>query len=201
MFGLSTTIDDLRDGQDELRRHRYGVIEVRDERQLRIHLRPLPKRISLLEVLAWGQRSHARRPGNRCWLYYNQPRAHANYLALAYLLSARDATFRCVRGALSVLDEIARIKGSDALLTDAWNLRVSDRLLRREGWEPHLARRWHRHYIKRFYGSYPARYGLAAEMLGPSDPPATEPAAPAPVETPVLVLPGIAPLDTFAGVK
>jgi hypothetical protein len=57
-------------------------------------------------------------------------------------------------GSMAVLDEIARIKRSDAILTDAANFRISDRFLRRQGWERHTKARYHRNYIKRFYGEY-----------------------------------------------
>jgi len=150
---------------EPLRRRRYGVIEVRDGRLIGIHLRPWPKYISLPAISFFGHGYHRQRPGNRCWLYYNQPRRHSNYLILKYIVSARDTTIGTARGALTVLDEIARIKHSDALLTDASNARISDRLLARWGWEPHLASRWHRHRIKRFYGDYPAASGLAARLL------------------------------------
>jgi hypothetical protein len=56
-----------------------------------------------------------------------------------------------------VLDEVARLKASDAILCDVWNWRISDRLLARWGWQPHKPDRWHRHFIKRFYGVYPPR--------------------------------------------
>jgi hypothetical protein len=58
------------------------------------------------------------------------------------------------------LDEIARIKGIDALVCEAWNLRLSDRLLRRCGWERHVLHSRRRHFIKRFYGRYPANSSL-----------------------------------------
>ena len=58
-------------------------------------------------------------------------------------------------GGLELLNEIARIKRSDAILCDAWNSRMSPRVLHRWGWEPHTSSRWHRNYIKRFYGCYP----------------------------------------------
>lgn len=57
---------------------------------------------------------------------------------------------------LAALDEIARIKQTDALLADVLNFRISPRMLARYGWASHKPSRWHRHYIKRFYGSYPA---------------------------------------------
>ena len=57
---------------------------------------------------------------------------------------------------LTVLDEVAAIKGIDAIVCDAGNIRLSDRLMARLGWEPHKPQRWHRNYIRRFYGQYPA---------------------------------------------
>jgi pyruvate,water dikinase len=52
---------------------------------------------------------------------------------------------------------IARLKGSDALLCDVANGRITTKLLSRWGWEPHCPSWFHRHYIKRFYGVYPVR--------------------------------------------
>jgi hypothetical protein len=54
-----------------------------------------------------------------------------------------------------VLDEIARIKQTDAIVCDVRNARISDRLLRRWGWESHVPQSRRRHFIKRFYGEYP----------------------------------------------
>jgi hypothetical protein len=61
---------------------------------------------------------------------------------------------------LTALDDVAELKKSDALLCDAANTRISDRLIRRFGWQPHKPQRWHRNYIKRFYGEYPAKSQL-----------------------------------------
>ena len=98
-------------------------------------------------------------PGDRCRLYYNQPRTSPDYLALKYVLSSRDSSLATFFGALAVLDEVARIKRSDAIVTDVANFRISERLLARFGWERHTTSRWHRNYIKRFYGQYPqSRY-------------------------------------------
>jgi hypothetical protein len=70
---------------------------------------------------------------------------------LKYVVSARDTPLPTLRRALDVLDEIARLKRSDALLCDVGNWRVSRRLMTRWGWTHHCPSRWHRHYIKRFY--------------------------------------------------
>ena len=161
-------VTDLAAGAELLRRRRYGVIEVADERLLRVCLRPLPKLGSWLETKLQGQWQHRRQRGNYCRLYYNQPRSASRFLALTYVVSTRGATLATFRGALSVLDEIARLKQSDALVCDVANARISDRLLSRWGWSPLAARRWQRHYIKRFYGVYPPPDSGLARLLGNS---------------------------------
>ena len=140
---------------ETLARGRYGVIEVRNGQLAAIHLRPWPKTISGLEVAWGGRRQHAFRSGDRCWLYYNQPRRHSSFLALKYIVSARDCTLATIHRSLEVLDEVARVKRTDAIVCDVWNMRISSGMLARQGWEPHRPSRWHRHYIKRFYGVYP----------------------------------------------
>jgi hypothetical protein len=148
-------VTDLAAGSAVLRRRRYGVIEVVDELLVRIVLRPLPKLVSWPEARLLGRLRHALCQANSCRVYYNEPRSAPGFLALCYLVSTRGTTVRSVLGALAVLDEIARIKQSDALVCDVSNLRISDRLLARWGWAP-LRPRWgHRNFIKRFYGSYP----------------------------------------------
>jgi len=155
MWFSRTLHDPFGTDRERLLRSRYGVIETRGGRLWAIHLRPFPKIISGLEADWLARRYHDGRPGDRCLLYYNQPLAHSNYLALKFVLSESDSTLATFRRSLEVLDEVARLKRSDAILCDAWNLRISDRLLSRWGWHPHARRRWHRNYIKRFYGQYP----------------------------------------------
>ncbi|MEQ8790020.1 MAG: hypothetical protein RIC55_27235 [Pirellulaceae bacterium] len=150
------TIRDLREGAEVLRRRPYGVIETADERLVGIHLRPWPKVISVAEIWWLGSRFHHRTPGNRCLLYYNQPWGFRNFLTLKYVVSSCGASLKTFRGALVILDEIARIKRSDAALCEASNLRISDRLLDRWGWQRHVPDSDRRHFIKRFYGDYPA---------------------------------------------
>ncbi|MCE9556887.1 MAG: hypothetical protein K8T91_26365 [Planctomycetes bacterium] len=149
------TITDLTAAAETIRGRRYGVIETVDGRFEKLVFRPWPKLLSLADVvwmLGWQSRPAT---GNRCWLYFNQPLRHSNFLALKYVVSTQDCTLATFRKSLTVLDEIARIKKTDALLTDAANWRISDRLATRWGWEPHCPSRWHRNFIKRFYGVYP----------------------------------------------
>lgn len=177
MFGdlFSYTLDDPFGADSEaVRRGRYGIIEVSRGRLVAIHLRPWPRIVSTLETDWLGRRWHERRAGDRCLVYYNQPRRHSNFLALKYVVSQRDCTLATFRRALLALDEVARIKRSDAILCDAWNERISERLMAREGWERHKPDRWHRNYIKRFYGVYPQSGASTAAVLREALPAAAE---------------------------
>lgn len=150
------SIEDLHRGRDTVRRRRYGVIETAGGRLRAIHLRPWPKLLALPEVVPLGCRYHAVGEPDRCLLYYNQPWRMPNFLALKYVVSTSGASYATVRAALATLDAIAELKHTDAIVCDAANLRLSDRLMARFGWEPHKPQRWHRNFIRRFYGTYPA---------------------------------------------
>ncbi len=152
MGKLFETITDLPAAAETLRRRRYGVIETRDGQFVAVHLRPWPKFVSIFSVL-FGQWYHKHVRGDRLWLYYNQPRRHTQFIALKYIVSARNTSWATFMQSLRVLDKIAHIKRTDALLCDAANLRLTPRLLARLGWQPHAKSRWHRNYIKRFCSS------------------------------------------------
>jgi hypothetical protein len=153
---LFETVTDLIQGADSLRRRRYGVIEVADGQFRRIMLRPLPKIVSAPGILLIGGRRHRQQSGDHIRIFYNQPWRFPNYLVLKYIESARGTSLGTLTRALALLDEIARLKQSDALLCDVASGRITTKLLSRWGWEPHCPSRFHRHYIKRFYGVYPS---------------------------------------------
>lgn len=156
MFRLFESVTDLQSGADLLRRRRYGVVEVVDGQLSQVRLRPFPKLISLPGVRFDEWWSHGRRSGDRCWLYYNQPASCPNFLAVVHVVSTAGTSFRSFRLAVAVMDEIARLKSSDAMVCHVANDRISERLLTRWGWERHAPRLRGRNYIKRFYGDYPA---------------------------------------------
>src|SRR5688572_21491914 len=139
-----TIIDDWQAGCDELQRRRYGVIETAAGRFVAIHLRPWPKLLSWPEIWPAGPMYHARGGADRCLLYYNQPRHFSNFLALKYVVSTLGTSYATLCAASIALDRIAELKRTDAILCDAANARLSDRLLRRFGWEPHKPQRWRR---------------------------------------------------------
>jgi hypothetical protein len=160
----------LEAGRERVRERRYGVIETAGGALVAVHLRPWPKLFSLRELWPVVPRYHASGAKDRCFLYYNQPLFQPTFLALRYVVSTSGTSYRTFRAALRVLDAIAELKRIDAIVCDAANARISDRLLARLGWEPHKPQRWHRNYIRRFYGDYSAKTAPARpDRPGASD--------------------------------
>jgi len=152
--GMCPPIDDLEARGTELARWRAGCIITEAGRLVRVERRWLGYRASRLRV--WWERE--RRPSGpaQCELYFHQPLGRSGFLVLGYVRShpaASLATFYC---ATLALDEIARLKRADAIVAEVSNARLSDRLLLRWGWQRHCHRWRGRHYIKRFYGNFPA---------------------------------------------
>ncbi|NQT13708.1 MAG: hypothetical protein HQ582_13225 [Planctomycetes bacterium] len=164
------TVTDLRRDAEVLRRRSYGLIEAVEGRFRRVLLRPFPKLISLPEVSLFGRWRHGSRPGDRCRLYYDQPRRFRNFLTVKYLVSSRGTTRATLHRVLDVLDEIARIKGTDAILCTLVNGRISEQVMHRYGWGRHCPSRWYRHYIKRLYGDYPRQAGWISSVAEQVEP-------------------------------
>lgn len=92
---------------------------------------------------------------DQCVLYYTSTRSTPGYLTLDYVKAGPGTSFRTFRGALLVLDEIARLRGAIAIFAHVGTTAISDRLLERWGWQPHAGKLTGRHWIKRFYEGYP----------------------------------------------
>ncbi len=151
------SVRDLELDQDILRYRPYGMIEARRGQLVRVQLKPWPKIGSVMEARWLSGWKHKRRKLDHCRLYYNQPVGHRRFLALTYFESTLKTSFKTIRTALDVLDGIAYLKKSNAILAEVSNPRISDRAMQRFGWERHLDHGRHRHYIKRFWGEYPER--------------------------------------------
>jgi hypothetical protein len=170
MSWLHETINDLDSGRERIRARNYGVIETLGGELHAVHLRPWPKLVSLPELWPQPARYHATGRPDRCLLYYNQPRRMPNFLALKYVVSTSGTNYATIRAALKTLEAIAELKQIDAIVCDAANLRLSDRLMARFGWEAHKPQRWHRNFIRRFYGVYPTN-SLSCDFARPANPP------------------------------
>lgn len=159
------TFHDWQVARDAICSRRYGVIETSGGRFVAIHFRPWPKLLAWPEIWPVGSNYHVRGKADQCLLYFNQPMMHSRYLALKYLVSTFGTSSATVLAAMTMLDAVAKLKRSDAILCDVANARFSDRLISRMGWQSHKPQRWHRNYIKRFYGVYPElRLPLPAEQ-------------------------------------
>jgi hypothetical protein len=155
MKALVESIREIEANRETLRKRPYGVIEVLQGRFVRVQLRPWPKYASLLEV-HWLQAMKSKRhQQDGCRLFYNQPMGHRNFLTLSYVESSLNTQLKTIYRALDVLTQIAYIKQSDAIIAEVTNKRISDRLLIRRGWERYMEQKRQRHWIKRFYGSFP----------------------------------------------
>ena len=163
-------VEDLAAGKSDLARWRAGCIATADGRLVRIERRWIPYKASRLRV--WWDRSRRKTSRIECELFFHHARGNGDFLVLGYVRSHRRASLASFYCATLVLDEIARIKRCGAIVADVTNDRLSDRLLERWGWQRHCHSWRGRHFIKRFYGTYPAvpaawvsRIGAAAERL------------------------------------
>ncbi|GAB5402307.1 MAG: hypothetical protein Aurels2KO_05380 [Aureliella sp.] len=102
----------------------------------------------------WDQKFPSGDP-DRCELFYHQPLSSRDFLTLSYVRSTKRTSLSTFYAATLLLDEVARLKGSLAIVCHVTNDRLSNRLLARWGWEQHCEQWSGRHFIKRFYGEYP----------------------------------------------
>lgn len=94
-------------------------------------------------------------PQDRCELFFHQPRTSPGFLTLSYVRSGPHTSLSTFFAATLILDELAQLQKAHAIVCHVTNHRITDRLLGRWGWEPHCLDWRGRHFIKRFYGSYP----------------------------------------------
>ena len=159
------TVRDVVDQQDTLRKRSYGVIEAENGKLVRIQLRPWPKMASLMEAHWIRSMKSKRHQKDVCRLFYNQPIGHRNFLTLSYIESSLNTSLKTFYATLDVLDQIAYIKKSDALIAEVSNKRISDRAMCRWGWQRYMEHKRQRHWIKRFYGTWPEK---ATKLLRPN---------------------------------
>ncbi|MFK8111731.1 MAG: hypothetical protein AB8B91_06000 [Rubripirellula sp.] len=147
------SLSDPRQGEGEIRRWRCGRIVMQAGRLVEIQRRLACGSVSVAQV--WWQSKYGRNDDDICWLDYHQPFGMSAFLALDYVRSGTRSGYKTFIGACHVLDQIARIRGTSAIVAHVTNGNISDRLLERTGWEQHLAHWKGRHWIRRFYDGYP----------------------------------------------
>lgn len=131
----------------------YGKIVVENRRLIAVHGRWWPYLGDLLQV-AFDSRFPLVRE-DRCELYYHVSRSSPDFLTLGYVHSGPRTSLGTLYAATLILDEIARLKRSSAIVCNVTNDRISHRLFERWNWEQHCLDWPGRHYIKRLYGQFP----------------------------------------------
>lgn len=152
MIRLDRTTNPRRDA-DKVRRWRCGRIVMRDGRLVEVQRRLMTGNVSIAQV--WWQAKYGRSDDNVCWIDYHQPFRSSGFLTLDYIRAGNRAGYRSFSGAAHVLDDIAHLCGSVAIVAHVTNSQISDRLLQRLGWQRHLENWNGRHWIRRFYDGYP----------------------------------------------
>jgi hypothetical protein len=142
-------VTDLTAGAEALRRWRCGAIDVERGEVAAVRRRLWPKRVSRWGSQVMGERVHRRQTGDFCRLYYHEPLCTPDFIVLSYVVSHRDTSFATFRRAVFALEQIANLRDAYALVCDATNERISDRLLARWGWEQHAYEQFGRNFIKR----------------------------------------------------
>ena len=186
-------VTDVEADRQVLQKRAYGVIEVCDQQLKKIRLRPFPKLISLAEIRwadFWKNQSAKNENVDRVLIYYNQPMLHRNFLALKYFVSDHRSSPASIAVSLSVLDYIAMVKGTDAIVTEVTNERIKDRHLAHFGWEQHMHESRSRHWIKRYYGQYPAKFLFLAGQQSANNQRVCNSAQPE-IRIPVIVTPRV----------
>lgn len=149
-----TPVTDVAGSRDALRERRAGRIVTCAGRLQAVYGRWWPYAGNLLQV-QWDILCPSTHE-DRCELFYHVPSSAAGFVTLAYVHSGPRTSLATFYAATLVLDEIATLKQSNAIVCHVTNRRISDRLLMRWGWQAHCQHWKGRHFIKRLYGNYPA---------------------------------------------
>ncbi len=148
-----TPVTDMASSGDLLRHRRAGRIVTQNGRLQAIYGRWWPYSGNLLQA-QWDMLFPSMHK-DRCELYYHVPSSAVGFVTLSYVYSGPSTSLATIYAAALVLDEIARLKQSNAIVCHVTNRHISDRLLTRWGWQAHCLHWKGRHFIKRLYGNYP----------------------------------------------
>ena len=130
-----------------IRSWRYGEIEVVSGKLNAIYPRWWPKMASEWEAI----RDLVLRPlpTDVCRVYYSFPLRSPGFMAVLYAHSGPNTRFNTLRRGVSSVDEIAAIWDVQAIVCEATNKRLTERLLNRLGYVRHATSLGKNNYIKR----------------------------------------------------
>ena len=132
---------------DRVRSWNYGELELSDGKLLGIYPRWWPRIGSQLEAF---QDSYVRTlPTDYCRVYYAFPRSAPGFMSVLYARSGPNTQYKTLFRAVGVMDKIAMLRDSDAIVCQAIGLRTTERLMNRWGYVRHALAVGDNHYIKR----------------------------------------------------
>ena len=131
-----------------IRRIRCGRIVTRGGHLVSVSWR-LPMPATMWRV--WRHRLLGRGDHDLCRLDYRVPFGAPRLIAIDYMHAGRRSGYPSFRRAVEVLDRIAETRNAIAIVAHVTNDLLTDRLMRRMGYERHGKRLDGRHYIRRFY--------------------------------------------------
>lgn len=169
MMGIYSfeTVTSLNDAAQLIPRRRYGILSLKDGKFASLSFRPWPKLISRFEIATLGRWTHYRQTGDQIRLFFNIPVTSPRFLTLAYIESTQGTSWKTVRRSMELLDWIAEKREVLATVCELSNVRISDRLMSRLGYQTHCPNLSGRHFIKRFYGKFPCYSWIEKQCPSP----------------------------------
>jgi len=149
---MKRTVTDLQTQAGIVKRWPSGRIRMAGGKLLDIRCGIVARRTSVARV--WLESRFRSQRTDHCVLHYHSPLL-SRYLTLDLILAGPQTHLSTIRGACEILDEVARLRGAVAIFAHVSTTGITDRLLRRLGWQRHLMGEPGRHWIKRFYDGYP----------------------------------------------
>ena len=141
------SVTSIEGNADRIRSWNYGELELFDGKLLGIYPRWWPRIPSKWE--SFRDNAFRSLPTDVCRTYYAFPRRAPGFMSVLYALSGPKTQYTTFYRAVVVLDEIARLRDSDAIVCQVINLQASERLMNRWGYVRHALARGDNHYIKR----------------------------------------------------
>ena len=127
---------------------RYGEIEVTSGSLVAIHRSWWPRIGSQYE--AYRDSYNRTLPSDSCRAYFAFPFRAPGYMSILYALGGPNMQYKTIYQAVLVMDQIAQVRESKAIVCQVISERGTERLMNRWGYVRHASKLGDNHYIKRF---------------------------------------------------
>ena len=142
-----TPVYSVEENAEKVSSWRYGEIELANGRLNAIYPRWWPRMGSLWES-RWDN-FYRTMPADHCIAYYAFPHSAPGYMSVLYARSGPNTQYKTVYSAVSTMDQIAKLRNSNAIVCQMVSQRGTERLMNRWGYVRHATSLGDNHYIKR----------------------------------------------------